>query len=62
MSKQILLLMLLTILLQTSVLAQGPKSPNPPGYCKPCLFYGGDFSNSANASGMPMKRTFWSRF
>ena len=52
MSKQVLLPMLLTILLQTSVFAQDTESPKPPGYCKPCLFYGGDFSNSANAEGL----------
>jgi hypothetical protein len=52
MSKQVFLPVLLMVLLQASAFGQDTKSPNPPGYCKPCLFYGGDFSNSATAAGI----------
>ena len=30
-------------LLSLSALAQNGQEPTPPSYCKPCLFYGGDF-------------------
>jgi hypothetical protein len=30
-------------LLSLSALAQKAQEPTPPSYCKPCLFYGGDF-------------------
>jgi hypothetical protein len=50
--KLILLPWILIVLLQTSGLAQDAKSPKPPGYCKPCLFYGGDFSSSQNVNGV----------
>ncbi len=35
----------LVTLLSASLVAQGPahKTPTPPKYCSPCLFYGGDF-------------------
>jgi len=30
------------------------RTPTPPSYCKPCLFYAGDFdSNASDANGLP---------
>ncbi len=39
---------------QADVLGNTPKqSPTPPEYCKPCLFYAGDFdSNASDANGL----------
>lgn len=42
MTHKLLLPLVLLVLLQASALAQDAKTHNPPGYCKPCLFYGGD--------------------
>jgi hypothetical protein len=39
---------------QAEVLGHTPKQiPTPPSYCKPCLFYAGDFdSNASDANGL----------
>jgi hypothetical protein len=34
---------LLVLAALSPALAQNPQQPTPPPYCKPCLFYGGDF-------------------
>jgi len=52
MTKQLLLAAVLMILLQASALSQNAKTPKPPNYCKPCLFYGGDFGKSNSANGV----------
>ena len=51
MTKQ-LLLGVLAALLTATALAQDARPPTPPKYCNPCLFYGGDFSNSSDAAGL----------
>jgi hypothetical protein len=44
----------LLVLLQTSALAQDANPPSPPNYCKPCLFYSGDFGpKTMNVNGLP---------
>jgi hypothetical protein len=40
---KLLLPVILLVLLQVSALAQDANPSKPPGYCKPCLFYSGDF-------------------
>jgi hypothetical protein len=41
------------VLLSVSALAQDAQEPTPPSYCKPCLFYGGDFDpNNQNADSL----------
>jgi len=36
-------ILLALAVLSASTLAQNAQQPTPPPYCKPCLFYGGDF-------------------
>ena len=37
----------------TRVLSSAPRQTTPPEYCKPCLFYAGDFdSNASDANGL----------
>jgi hypothetical protein len=43
MKPRILPIGVLLVVLQASALAQGAEPPKPPSYCKPCLFYSGDF-------------------
>jgi len=52
MAQKLFLLGVLLVLLQASALTQDAKSPKPPSYCKPCLFYGGDFGSVQNAGGI----------
>jgi len=51
MTKKLLYLMagVVVVLLQAPAFAQNPK---PPNYCKPCLFYGGDFGDASVANGL----------
>jgi hypothetical protein len=49
MTQQLLLSGVLLVLLQLPALAQDAKTANPPKYCNPCLFYGGD---SLKANGL----------
>jgi len=39
-------ILLALAVLSASTLAQNAQQPTPPPYCKPCLFYGGDFDPS----------------
>src|ERR1700693_3139667 len=43
-------ILLALAVLSASTLAQNAQQPTPPPYCKPCLFYGGDFDPSNPAS------------
>ena len=55
MRRTLLLSGLVLVLLQASAIAQTAEStrlPKAPNYCKPCLFYGGDYSKAQNASGI----------
>jgi hypothetical protein len=51
MTHRIFLPWVLLLLLQVSALAQDAIPPKP-GYCKPCLFYGGDYRNTSDSSGL----------
>jgi hypothetical protein len=39
--------LLLIPVFQATGLAQTPQAPAPPKYCRPCLFYGGDFDGQS---------------
>lgn len=53
MTRTFLLSGILLVLLQLPALAQDAKTPNPPKYCNPCLFYAGDFGpKSTNVNGL----------
>src|ERR1700730_3753228 len=43
-------ILLALAVLSASTLAQNTQHPTPPPYCKPCLFYGGDFDASNPAA------------
>ena len=40
-------ILLALAVLSASTLAQDSQQPTPPPYCKPCLFYGGDWNNTS---------------
>jgi hypothetical protein len=52
MTQKLLLSGILLVLFQLPALAQTTQSKNPPKYCNPCLFYGGDESNTSDANGL----------
>jgi hypothetical protein len=53
MTRKLLLPAVLLVLLQVPALAQTADPPAPPKYCKPCLFYAGDFGpKSKNVNGL----------
>src|SRR5271167_2584224 len=52
MTMRLLLPGILICLLQAPVFAEDAKPPRPPSYCRPCLFYAGDFGNAKNSNGV----------
>jgi len=53
MTQKLLLSGVLLVLLQLPALAQTAEAPTPPSYCKPCLFYSGDYGpKSKNVNGL----------
>jgi hypothetical protein len=53
MTHQLLLSGVLLVLLQAAALAQTAEAPTPHNYCKPCLFYAGDWGpKDSDHSGM----------
>ena len=45
-------ILLALAVLSASALSQNAQQPTPPPYCKPCLFYGGDFDPNGPSPNM----------
>jgi len=54
-------ILLALAVLSASTLAQNAQQPTPPPYCKPCLFYGGDFDPS-NPNSNTLGNSFTDRY